>query len=458
MQKFDIRAYEGNEPFVFISYAHKDSDEVLPVIAQLQQRGYRVWYDEGIVPGSEWPENIAQHLNDCATVIAFLSPNSMDSANCRREITYALSKNKPFLGVFLAETKMSPGMELQIASQQCVMKYGYPDEGLFYEKVCSCPDLVPCKGDAPAAAPAAAPQYAPQYAPAASAQPAQTGATARRLTIQRQKSFVASMAAMKVYMEDPINGDLDINGTRCRKLGNIKNGATVTFQVPTNAAKVYVIGDKLSRNFCNDYYPLPAGSEDVVLSGKCQYNPGAGNPFRFDGVTDEAVLKNRKKGNRFGLILIAAAVVIGLIIGFAGGDPNPQTFTYSGMEITLTDEFERVTVSGYDVAMESSDVAVLALKESFADYPVLEGYTLEQYADLVQQANNHQHYSTTWKSGFLYYEYQAKGEDGEMYHYFVTMHKGTDAFWLIQFFTAQEDMIENREDIFEWAASVEFEE
>ena len=41
-------AYNGNEPYIFISYAHKDSDKVLPIIRELQSRGYRVWYDAGI--------------------------------------------------------------------------------------------------------------------------------------------------------------------------------------------------------------------------------------------------------------------------------------------------------------------------------------------------------------------------------------------------------------------------
>lgn len=177
MHTNEIRAYEGKEPFIFISYAHKDSDRVMPILAKLQQEGYRVWYDEGIAPGSEWPENIAQHLNDCAVTIAMVSANSMNSPNCRREITYALSKHKPFLGIFLEETAMSPGMELQMSAQQCLMKYSYRTEELFYEKVASCPDLAPCKQEPevlPTAFVAAA-VPAPQKPVQAEKAPAKTG-------------------------------------------------------------------------------------------------------------------------------------------------------------------------------------------------------------------------------------------------------------------------------------------
>ena len=43
----------------------------------------------------------------------------------------------------------------------------------------------------------------------------------RTLTIERKKSFVGCIAALKVYIEDPLAGELTINGVRCRKLGTL---------------------------------------------------------------------------------------------------------------------------------------------------------------------------------------------------------------------------------------------
>jgi len=51
-------AYIGEEPFLFVSYAHRDGAEVYDDIRYLSESGYRVWYDEGISPGSEWPYEI----------------------------------------------------------------------------------------------------------------------------------------------------------------------------------------------------------------------------------------------------------------------------------------------------------------------------------------------------------------------------------------------------------------
>ena len=140
-----VTAYEGSENYIFVSYAHKDTEEVFPIMESLRRRGYRLWYDDGIAPGSEWPEDIARHLNGSSMVIAFVSDNSMASVNCRREINFALSKQKPFLSVVLNPTEMPLGMELQLSAQQSVLRYNYRSDEKFIEKICACPDLECCR-------------------------------------------------------------------------------------------------------------------------------------------------------------------------------------------------------------------------------------------------------------------------------------------------------------------------
>ena len=60
--KHKLRPYSGTEGFIFISYSHRDSVQAMEIIARLMENGFRVWYDEGIDPGSEWDENIAEHI------------------------------------------------------------------------------------------------------------------------------------------------------------------------------------------------------------------------------------------------------------------------------------------------------------------------------------------------------------------------------------------------------------
>lgn len=45
-------AYKGNQPYVFVSYAHDDAELVYPEIHRLREAGFNIWYDEGISPGA----------------------------------------------------------------------------------------------------------------------------------------------------------------------------------------------------------------------------------------------------------------------------------------------------------------------------------------------------------------------------------------------------------------------
>ena len=282
----------------------------------------------------------------------------------------------------------------------------------------------------------------------------------RNLTICRTKSFVGSMGAMKVYIEDGFHQELTINGIPCRKLGELKNGEEKTFSVGTGAAKVFVIADKLSRNQFNDYYPLPAGEEDVRLTGKNQFHPGAGNPFRFDGVTDEAVLANRKKGNRSGIVVIVVAVLLGLVLGLMGpissrmANNEPKTFTADGLTITLTAAFEPQEYEGFTQCYEGSGTAVMALKEEFSLISGFGDYSLEEYGLLVIESNGLEDTALKLNENVTYFTYTTDLGDGDVYFYMAAVYKGSDAFWLIQFAApaAQQEKYESQ--FLEWASSV----
>jgi len=116
-------AYTGDEPFAFISYAHLDAEAVYPEIQRLDLMGYRIWYDEGIDPGNEWPEEVASALKRSTQFIVFVTQRAIDSRNVRNEINYALKLDKPFFAIHLDETELPPGMDLQMSSIQAILKW-----------------------------------------------------------------------------------------------------------------------------------------------------------------------------------------------------------------------------------------------------------------------------------------------------------------------------------------------
>lgn len=112
-ERFPI--YRGNKPYIFISYAHADSSIVLPIAEQLHNRLYRVWYDEGIEAGSNWPEVIAGRLSGAALVVFFVSKNAVKSHNCNREMNFAIDQKLPMVCVYLDDAELSPGVKMQFS-------------------------------------------------------------------------------------------------------------------------------------------------------------------------------------------------------------------------------------------------------------------------------------------------------------------------------------------------------
>jgi hypothetical protein len=135
-----IKAYAGDKPYLFVSYAHADAPAVMEVLEALQEQGFRIWYDEGIEVGSDWPEFIAGRLAGSGLMLAFLSKSYLASDNCRKEMHFALSHKIETVNIFLEETALSPGMEMQIGNRFALMKYQMGEER-FLEKLLAAPQL-----------------------------------------------------------------------------------------------------------------------------------------------------------------------------------------------------------------------------------------------------------------------------------------------------------------------------
>lgn len=124
-------------PFIFISYSHKDSDRVCPIIERLKKEGFNVWYDDGIEPGSEWDENIANHISQCGYFIAFISENYLGSSNCKDELNFSRDLDKDRLLVYLEEVALSGGMAMRMNRNQAIYWDKCEDKEKAYQKLFS---------------------------------------------------------------------------------------------------------------------------------------------------------------------------------------------------------------------------------------------------------------------------------------------------------------------------------
>ena len=95
---------DEEKPFVFISYSHKDRDEVLGIIKTLYESGWKVWYDEGLTIGDRYDETLENHVRDCSAFLLFVTENSLNSVYCKEnEIPWAIQYGKPIIRCVLDE-------------------------------------------------------------------------------------------------------------------------------------------------------------------------------------------------------------------------------------------------------------------------------------------------------------------------------------------------------------------
>lgn len=125
-----IQAYRGKEPYIFISYAHADT-EVQDLLMDLAAKDYRFWYDEGIQSGSDWADVISERIKNCTQFIAFLSKNAINSENVKDEIHLAVKYKIDMLVIHLENIVLDGGLELHLDRKQALLKYTYDSKNEF---------------------------------------------------------------------------------------------------------------------------------------------------------------------------------------------------------------------------------------------------------------------------------------------------------------------------------------
>lgn len=296
----------------------------------------------------------------------------------------------------------------------------------------------------------------------------------RNLTIKREKSFVGCLAKMQVYLEDAEGGDLKLSiyvedesgeavkkEISCRRIGDLKNGEERTFEISEGAVKVFVIADKISKDYCYDFYQLPEGDEDISLSGRNHLNPVLGNPFLFVGKTYEELKPSQKKNVGKGVMVFISAIVIGVLLGYCitaailGSLGNREkSFTIGDMSITLTDNFERQNVVGYSAGFASKNVDLLVNKTPF-EYTVSSKYSAAEYAELIIFGSNLESEVVT-EGDLCYFIFEDETSDGDAYLYYAYTYKSDDSYWILYFAVEKGKAKRYADDIAKWAGSVSF--
>lgn len=140
-----IRPYKGDEPYIFISYAHEDGDIVFSHLEAMQRAGYRFWYDKGISAGERWRDAIAVNIEKCAACVVFYSASAKKSRDCYVEMNYIVDNKKTVILFYLEEVALSSGLRMYFSPMQSVKRSDCPTPEAFIELLNWTESVQPCR-------------------------------------------------------------------------------------------------------------------------------------------------------------------------------------------------------------------------------------------------------------------------------------------------------------------------
>ncbi len=111
-----FEAYTGNEPYLFVSYSHRDIDKVYPILDAFYDKKYRIWYDESCETGNDFRDELREKIKKSEAVLLFVSKSSMMSPFCGMEIIVARENNKKLYPIYLDDVEVPPAFSILLSN------------------------------------------------------------------------------------------------------------------------------------------------------------------------------------------------------------------------------------------------------------------------------------------------------------------------------------------------------
>lgn len=152
--KSPFKAYNGDdEPYIFVSYKHKDADIVYPIIKQFHDIGFNIWYDEGLPYGENFDIVIPNKIEGATIFVNFITHECMACANDSEDYMIKESDIAQYLGVPILAIYPQPDVKLKgyyltnYLKKQSVHKHEYgSNEEMFIDL---CVEIFESKGIEP---------------------------------------------------------------------------------------------------------------------------------------------------------------------------------------------------------------------------------------------------------------------------------------------------------------------
>ena len=140
----NIKPYNGEKNYIFVSFAYQDGARVFPVLEKLGRIGYRVWYDDRTHKDDYWTEMIADKLVKASICLAFVSQKSIRVHSVRKQINYAVLGNIPTVLVLVDEIQTTLAMRMQFSMLSRVSLEEFSYDNSVLDVICK--EAPSCRG------------------------------------------------------------------------------------------------------------------------------------------------------------------------------------------------------------------------------------------------------------------------------------------------------------------------
>jgi len=86
---------------LFISYAREDIEDVRDTVEILAAGGHAVWFDEQLLPGQDWKQELARAIERCQAFVYAVTRHALGSEWCEWELATAARLEKAVIPVLL---------------------------------------------------------------------------------------------------------------------------------------------------------------------------------------------------------------------------------------------------------------------------------------------------------------------------------------------------------------------
>ena len=106
----DLPVYDGDAPYLFVSYCHADTNAVRKILLELVAARYRFWYDDTMEVGKDFRDSLRDRVRNCAGFLAFFSEGYFASKFCGMELLAAIGSDRKILPVYLDDSVTYPNI------------------------------------------------------------------------------------------------------------------------------------------------------------------------------------------------------------------------------------------------------------------------------------------------------------------------------------------------------------